>query len=410
MTLRICITLLLLSLFSNAGKSKWVQSSGFSEYCYCFTSCDTALFAGTSNGVYRSVDNGLSWAITDTGMSNTIECLTTNEAAILAGTETNGVFISKNNGLIWAQEQVGSSNNPGNKFIEAMVKMDTTIFICTDNGVFHSSENDTIWESADSGLPPAQIRSFGVNGDKLFAATDGFGVFSSTNNGMSWMAVNNGLTNLNMRSIIVMDSNLFVGTYQNGDVFRSTDYGNTWKEASAGMVDTFIFAFATHGSNLFAATDQGIYLSTNYGASWSAVDSNLPKLTPTIPAYIYSLAISGDNLVAGTEEKGIWWRPLSEMIGASSVLNSPLQSQSLTIYPNPVSHVATISFSSDVASSASVGIFNLLGGEVAQLYDGTLDAGNHSFTWDASNVTSAAYICVVRMNGQMLHVPVVVAK
>jgi hypothetical protein len=95
---------------------------------------------------------------------------------------------------------------------------------------------------------------------------------------------------------------------------------------------------------------------------------------------------------------------------ASGVSVLPGSPQILTIYPNPISHEATISFSSDVASPANVSIYNLLGSEVARLYDGTLEAGNHSFTWDASGATSGSYMCLVRMNGQVLLVPIVVAK
>ncbi len=99
-----------------------------------------------------------------------------------------------------------------------------------------------------------------------------------------------------------------------------------------------------------------------------------------------------------------------KLLLSSGVYLLPGSTRPLTIYPNPVSHVATVSFSSEVSSPANVSIYNLLGSEVAQLYDGTLDSGNHSFTWDASRVMSGTYICVVRISGQVLHMPVVVTK
>ncbi len=99
-----------------------------------------------------------------------------------------------------------------------------------------------------------------------------------------------------------------------------------------------------------------------------------------------------------------------KLIPSSGISVLPGSTHSLAIYPNPVSDAATISFSSEAATPANVSIYNLLGSEVAKLYDGTLDAGNHSFTWDAGGAASGAYICIVRMNGQVLRVPVVVAK
>ncbi len=52
-----------------------------------------------------------------------------------------------------------------------------------------------------------------------------------------------------------------------------------------------------------------------------------------------------------------------------------------------------------------VSIVNLLGAEVARLYEGELDAGEHSFTWDASGAAAGMYECLVRVNGNVQRVP-----
>src|SRR3972149_6708789 len=50
------------------------------------------------------------------------------------------------------------------------------------------------------------------------------------------------------------------------------------------------------GTNIFTGTQNGgVYLSTNNGASWTPVNSGLTTL------YIYTLAVSGANLYAGTD-------------------------------------------------------------------------------------------------------------
>jgi hypothetical protein len=54
-------------------------------------------------------------------------------------------------------------------------------------------------------------------------------------------------------------------------------------------------------------------------------------------------------------------------------------------------------------------IVNLLGVEVARIFSGELNAGEKSFTWDASEdacATSGIYECVIRMNGQIEKLPV----
>jgi len=119
------------------------------------------------------------------------------------------------------------------------------------------------------------VSCFAVNGTNLFAGSIGGGVFLSTNNGTSWTAVNTGLTN------------------------------------------TDVFALAVSGTNLFAGTAGGVFLSTNNGTSWTVVNTGLTN------TYVLAFAVSGTNLFAGTLGRGVWRRPLSEMIGSSIVLTSP---------------------------------------------------------------------------------------
>jgi hypothetical protein len=73
----------------------------------------------------------------------------------------------------------------------------------------------------------------------------------------------------------------------------------------------------------------------------------------------------------------------------------------LTIYPNPFSQSTQISFTSQDAGYADISIVNLLGSEVARIFSGELDAGEHSFSWDAGGAAAGMYECVVRAGGEV---------
>ena len=76
-----------------------------------------------------------------------------------------------------------------------------------------------------------------------------------------------------------------------------------------GLYGGDVRAFAVSGTNLFAGSNgDGVFLSTNNGISWTAVNTGL---TSTIA---YALAVSGTNLFVGTAGGGVSRRPLSEMI------------------------------------------------------------------------------------------------
>jgi photosystem II stability/assembly factor-like uncharacterized protein len=83
-------------------------------------------------------------------------------------------------------------------------------------------------------------------------------------------------------------TNLFVGT--DGGVFLSTDSGTSWTAVNNGLTDTSVYALAVGGTNLFARTDSGTFLSTNNGTNWTRA------FTPF--RYFFQMVQLGTNLFA----------------------------------------------------------------------------------------------------------------
>jgi hypothetical protein len=111
----------------------------------------------------------------------------------------------------------------------------------------------------------------------------------------------------NIWALAISGSNIFAGT-AGGGVFLSTDNGTSWTAVNSGLTDNTVWSLAVNGKNIFAGTlGRGVFLSTNNGANWTAANSGLPSqeiYTP--PAYdeifdpIQSLAMCGSNVLAGT--------------------------------------------------------------------------------------------------------------
>lgn len=68
-------------------------------------------------------------------------------------------------------------------------------------------------------------------------------------------------------------------------------------------------------------------------------------------------------------------------------------------YPNPFNPTTNISFNLPSAGSVIVKIYNSLGQEVTTLANESFTQGNHTLTWDASNVSSGIYIYSIEFNG-----------
>src|ERR1035437_2583652 len=92
-------------------------------------------------------------------------------------------------------------------------------------------------------------------------------------------------------------SNIFAGT-DNG-VYLSTNSGSSWTAVNNGLHEQ-VMALAVSGTNLIAGIHlDGIYLSTNNGTSWAAVTNGLPKYD-----WINAFTVSGTNLFAGYDLGG----------------------------------------------------------------------------------------------------------
>jgi len=80
----------------------------------------------------------------------------------------------------------------------------------------------------------------------------------------------------------------------------------------------------------------------------------------------------------------------------------------LNAFPNPFTQSTQITFTFPDAGYADISIVNLLGEQVARVFSGELDAGQHSFTFsNTAALPEGMYECLVRMNGHVETLPVV---
>ena len=61
-------------------------------------------------------------------------------------------------------------------------------------------------------------------------------------------------------------------------------------------------------------------------------------------------------------------------------------------YPNPFNPETVIEYALPQSGDVSLVVYNLRGEEVARLINGTMPAGNHRISWDASSAASGIYL------------------
>jgi hypothetical protein len=95
---------------------------------------------------------------------------------------------------------------------------------------------------------------------------------------------------------------------------------------------------------------------------------------------------------------------------AASVTPENSISTVIKAVPNPFSSSLSLSFSSPESGAAQVTIANLLGAEVARLFSGELQAGDHTYTWDAHDMPAGMYLCIIRSSGSTRTIPVMLVR
>ena len=124
------------------------------------------------------------------------------------------------------------------------------------------------------------------------------------------------------------DSIVLAGTKYNG-VFRSLDGGVTWSQTLSNAVSVNDIVFhPTTPLTVYAATQSGLFVSYNGGASWSL--SSLTTPTSTVAIYVYDPLImfagddrptsQGSNGVLKTTDGGLTWTAVSASLKASKTI------------------------------------------------------------------------------------------
>lgn len=219
-------------------------------------------FPFTSAGVYRSTDGGGSWNASSLGIiATTIHKLGIAGNTILAsGAMTDTNFQSPDDGDTW-QVMPGLPE----LISYVAVDIDTVIAGSRRSGAFRSDDAGLSWTSASSGLPDYNSTSGGAIQPLNELVTHNGFVFAATGGGAQFIG----------------DNHCGCTSTPSGDgVYRTSNQGASWQRVSNGLpINQFhlgepilrpITALQSIGVALLAATpEHGVHRSTNDGGSWS---------------------------------------------------------------------------------------------------------------------------------------------
>lgn len=258
------------------------------------------LFAGTAyDGIFYSADNGLHWEPRNTGIERLqIQCMAFANNKLFAGTYDCGLYVSTDLGLNWTKFNIETKRGTYQVFNICVNKDD--IVICTDDGLYRSLDQGETWSNKNLLNPTLHASMLICKGDTIIAGTGCTGARLSTNNGRTWVPSFAGVNSGFVYSMCLVGDYVFIGT-ENG-VYRSTDYGASWAKANLDVDKSYyIGVMATDGKNLYIGNQaDGIQMTSDLGKTWVSLNKGLINRT------VYSFSNYKDVIVAGSNHGRVY--------------------------------------------------------------------------------------------------------
>jgi photosystem II stability/assembly factor-like uncharacterized protein len=349
----------------------------FAEWQFC---CD-------GSGLRRSTNGGTSFSAASGfigsdryNWSTPIAMNPRNHNLLLVGSQR--VYRSTNNGVSYAAISGDLSTNPVTSLVYGTIATleisaaDTnTYYAGTDDGkVWRSINRGAIWTDVSAGLPVRSVTRVSADPSQasvVYATLSGFG----------------------------SDEHL-------PHVFRSSDRGSTWASISSDLPDApanDLLVDPLDSQTLFLATDVGMYVTRNQGASWFPLGQGMPVQT----VFDLSLHAPTRTLIAATHGRSQWKLDLTQLPVAAQSPAAVTRLSLGTPVPNPSRGEVRLALELPSASSLNVEVYDVMGRRVCTLARGRFDAGQHPLTWDGRDdrgrsATPGIYFVRVRADGAML--------
>jgi ligand-binding sensor domain-containing protein len=305
---------------TNTAFAQWHQSTGTGSLnMQSLISRENHVFAGGATGAYRSDTSAISFNSSNSGNDSTgpTRGFATDASYVYTCT-SQGVFRSANNGATWISKSAGMTNT----LTSGIIQVQSHLFVVGPTGVFRSDNQGDSWAAA--GMVGVDVRCVTAVDSNVFVGTNGSGVYMSTNWGSTWTAVNTGLASTNIRAIETKGTSLFAGGQIGTGVYRSTNLGASWTLLGGGLTSGSYRGFA-HDDRMIVAGSfgGGVFYSVDNGDHWIAINSGLTDLT------IFDLEIYQGTLVAATNTQGVFRFAISntfDLTGDSCIDGSDLSS------------------------------------------------------------------------------------
>ena len=223
-----------------------------------------------------------------------------------------------------------------------------------------------------------------LNANHLYVGTSDANVWHSLDGGETWESLHDDLPEKYITSIeaspnetntVYVTMASYKGNGTDAEIYRSTNNGYDWNKINGdlpaiGVNDVMIYPNTAIDSLLFAATDIGIYATTD-GETWNRVGSDFPYL------WVFDIEhdVANNRIIAGTFARSLYSFPIDSIVPTSS---TPIDTSNVGIlentklnnwkvYPNPAENVFYIEHLDEKQQMTTAWISDLSGRKIKDI-------------------------------------------
>jgi photosystem II stability/assembly factor-like uncharacterized protein len=268
------------------------------------------LDAGDSqdSGVYESKDGGETWQALAGIRGSRIESLALSpmDSGTLAAGTSKGVFVSLDRGVTW--RRISAENDPEMQEITALA------FDPADTNVLYAGTPHLPWKTTDGGVSWHSISSGLIDDSDIFSirvdpthpqlvfASACSGIYRSDSGGEAWHKIQ-GIPGTHRRTHIISEDprnsdTIFAGTTLG--LFKSPDGGKTWRHLSSEQVNWMVFDPADPKTLYLATEFAGILKTADSGETFRPINEGFTNHR------LSEITSDGKHLYASSTYEGLY--------------------------------------------------------------------------------------------------------
>jgi len=332
------------------------------------------------------------------------------------------VYASSQNGGL------GRSTNGGASFIGATSGLDLTysnwmtpfvmdknnpsVLYCGTYKVHKSTNGMASWIAISPDLANGHVQNLGTittldvsksDPNVIYCGTDDANVWLTTNGGTNWSKVNSGLPYRWVTRVTIHPSqaNICYVTLSGykvdstgAHVYKTTNFGSSWISISSNLPDApanDILIDPAFLSTLYLATDVGVMISTNDGASWSVFNTGIPS---NVPCHDLTIHNGTRKLVVWTHGRSAFATDI-QPLGITPNSGIPERFNLSQNYPNPFNPETKIRYSlpggEGIYMNVKLMVYDVTGRLAAIIVDMEQEPGTYEVKFNANSLSSGIY-------------------